>query len=74
MCSVIAIRTKVRGLKPPRGDGFLRALKIRSTPSFGGEEKQEAPYHKISFESMNKNTSQSQINHSLRLFILLDTR
>jgi hypothetical protein len=34
---VLAIGLKVRRFKPGRGDGFLRAIKIRSTPSFGGE-------------------------------------
>jgi hypothetical protein len=34
---VIALATgpKGRGFEPGQGDGFLRALKIRSTPSFG---------------------------------------
>jgi hypothetical protein len=43
MVSVLAIGPKGRGLKPDRGDGFLRAIKIRSTPSFGWEVKREAP-------------------------------
>jgi hypothetical protein len=30
---------KVRGFKSRTGDGFLRATKIRSTPSFGAEVK-----------------------------------
>jgi hypothetical protein len=38
-----AIRPKVRGFKPGRGDGFLRAIKIRSFPCFGGRIKPEAP-------------------------------
>jgi hypothetical protein len=32
--SVLAIGPKVRGFKPGRGYGFLRAIKILSTPSF----------------------------------------
>jgi hypothetical protein len=32
--SVLAIGPKVRGFKPGRGDGFLRAIKIRSMTSF----------------------------------------
>jgi hypothetical protein len=32
--SVFATRPKPRGFKPSRCDGFLRAIKIRSTPSF----------------------------------------
>jgi hypothetical protein len=43
MVSVLAIRPKVRRFKPGQGDGFLRAIKISSTPSFGGEVKLEAP-------------------------------
>jgi hypothetical protein len=41
--SVLATGPKSRGFKPGRGDGFLRAIKIRSTPSFGGEVKREGP-------------------------------
>jgi hypothetical protein len=29
------------------GNGFLRAIKIRSTPSFGEEVKPKAPFRKI---------------------------
>jgi hypothetical protein len=39
MVSMLAIGPKVRGLKPGQGDGFLRAIKIHSMPSFGGEVK-----------------------------------
>jgi hypothetical protein len=44
---VFAIGPKVRGVKPGQGDGFLRAMKIRSTPSFVGEVQPEAPSRKI---------------------------
>jgi hypothetical protein len=44
---MLATETKVRGFKPSRGDGFLRAIKIRSAPFFGGEVKAEAPCRKI---------------------------
>jgi hypothetical protein len=37
MVRVLAIVPKVRGIKPGRGDGFLRTIKIRSTPSFRGK-------------------------------------
>jgi hypothetical protein len=37
--SVLATGPKGRGFKPGRGDGFLRAIKIGSTPSFGWEVK-----------------------------------
>jgi hypothetical protein len=39
MGSVLVIRQKVRGLITAEGDGFLRGITIRSTPSFGGEVK-----------------------------------
>jgi hypothetical protein len=41
MVSVLAIGPKVRRFKP------LRAIKIRSTPSFGWEAKPEAPCREI---------------------------
>jgi hypothetical protein len=44
MISVLAIGYKVHWFKPGRGDEFLRAIKIRSTPSFGGEVKPMAPW------------------------------
>jgi hypothetical protein len=80
MSRVLAIRPKVRGFKPGRGDGYLRPIKIRSTHYFGGEVKPEVPCCKISqhvkksLASMNKHTSQSQMHHSLRPFLLLATR
>jgi hypothetical protein len=40
---VLVARPKVPGLKPGQDDGFLRAIKIRSTFSFGGEVKPETP-------------------------------
>jgi hypothetical protein len=39
--SVLATGPKGRGFRPGRGDGFLRAIKIRSTPFFGWEVKPE---------------------------------
>jgi hypothetical protein len=45
--SVPAIGPEVRGLKPGRGDGFLRAITIRCTPSFGEEVKPSAPCREI---------------------------
>jgi hypothetical protein len=38
---------KVCRFEPGKGDGFLRAIKIRSTPSFGWEVKPEVPCHEI---------------------------
>jgi hypothetical protein len=45
--SVLATGPEVLGFKPGRGDGFLRAIKIRSTTSFGWETKQEVPCPEI---------------------------
>jgi hypothetical protein len=76
MVSVLTIGPKVRGLKPGRGDGILRAIKILSTHSFGGEVKPYTPCRKILLHvknhlgSVNKNTSQGQIN-VIRPFLLL---
>jgi hypothetical protein len=47
---VISVRDtgpKGRGFKSGRVYGFLRAIKIRSSPSFGWEVKPEAPCRKI---------------------------
>jgi hypothetical protein len=38
---------KGSGFEPGQGDGFLREIKIRSTPSFGWEVKTEIPLPKI---------------------------
>jgi hypothetical protein len=43
MDSVLVIRPKVRGFKPGGGNEFVRAIKIRNTPFFGGEFKSETP-------------------------------
>jgi hypothetical protein len=43
VASELATGPKGRGLEPDKGDGFLRAIKIRSTPSFGCEVKREGP-------------------------------
>jgi hypothetical protein len=47
MVSVLAIGPKFRGLKPGRGDRILRAIKIRNTPSFGGQLKPPSPSRKL---------------------------
>jgi hypothetical protein len=39
--SVLATSPKGRVFDPGQGDGFLRAIKIRSTPSFGWDIKPE---------------------------------
>jgi hypothetical protein len=45
--SVLATEPKGRGFKPGLGDVFLRAIKIRSTPSFVREVKSKVPCRKI---------------------------
>jgi hypothetical protein len=45
--SVFATGPKGHAFKHGRGDGFLRAIKIRRTPSFGCEVKPEVPCRKI---------------------------
>jgi hypothetical protein len=45
--SVLATGPKGSRLYPGQGDGFLRAIKIQSTPSFGLEVKPEVPCRKI---------------------------
>jgi hypothetical protein len=47
MFNVLAIVPKVRRLKLGQGDGFLKAIKIRSIPSFGWKVKLEASWRKI---------------------------
>jgi hypothetical protein len=44
MVSMLAIGPKVRGFKPSGDDGFLRVIKICSTPSFRGQVKPSAPF------------------------------
>jgi hypothetical protein len=45
--SVLTTGPKGRGSEHGQGDGLLRAIKIRSTPSFGWEVKPEVPCRKI---------------------------
>jgi hypothetical protein len=45
--SALATGPKGRWLKPGRCDGFLRAMKIRSTLSLGWEVQPEIPYREI---------------------------
>jgi hypothetical protein len=44
---VLATGPKGCGFKPGKGYGFLRVIKIRSTPSFRWEVKAEVPCRKI---------------------------
>jgi hypothetical protein len=61
MVSVLAIRTNVRGFKPGRGDGYLRAIRDRKKPSFGGEVKPEAPHRTIKRHVKNHLQVQTKI-------------
>jgi hypothetical protein len=45
--SVLATGPRGCGLEPSQSDGFLRAIKVHSTPSFGWEVKLEVTCHKI---------------------------
>jgi hypothetical protein len=47
MVSVLATGPKGRGFEPSEGDGFLRAIKVSSIPSFGWKVKPEIPCRKI---------------------------
>jgi hypothetical protein len=47
MVSMLSIGLNGRALKPDRGNGLLNAIKLRSTPSFGGEVKLLAPLSKL---------------------------
>jgi hypothetical protein len=47
MVSALGTGLKVRGFKPGRGDRFLSAIQIHSTPSFGEKLKPSAPCRKI---------------------------
>jgi hypothetical protein len=45
--TVLATGPKGHRFKPGQDDGFLMAIKICSTPSFGWEVKPKAPCHEI---------------------------
>jgi hypothetical protein len=45
--SVLATRPQESLVQTRRDDGFLRAIKIRTTPSFGWEVKPEVPRRKV---------------------------
>jgi hypothetical protein len=44
---MLATGPEVRVFKPGRGDGVLKAIKIRGTPSFGEEVKAKIPCRKM---------------------------
>jgi hypothetical protein len=47
LVSVLATGPKGIGFEPGQRDGFLRAIKIRITPSFGWKVKPQVPCRKI---------------------------
>jgi hypothetical protein len=67
MVSVLAIGPKVHGIKTSRRNGYLRMIKIRSTPTFGVGIKTKASclnilrHVKKTLASINKNILQGQI-------------
>jgi hypothetical protein len=69
MVSVLTTGPKVCGFEPGQGHGFLRAMKVRSTPSFGWEVKPEAPCRNILLHVKNSlnPTGMNRLNsHFLR--------
>jgi hypothetical protein len=76
MVCVLAIGPKVCGFTPRRGVGFLRAIKVHSMPSFGGEVKPPAPCRKIlrhvkkSLRSVKKDTSKAQFISFAKMFLI----
>jgi hypothetical protein len=53
--ALVVLDPKVAGSKPGQGDGFLRAIKIRSTPSSRMGNKAERS-HIVRFYGMKKNS------------------
>jgi hypothetical protein len=47
MVRVLAIGSMVCGFRPGRGHGSLRSIRLRSTSSFGGQVKPQAPCPRI---------------------------
>jgi hypothetical protein len=68
MVSVPATGPKVRGFKPGQRDGFLTAIKIRSTPSFGGQVKPRP--HVVKFHGMLKNSTSTKRDISYTKYII----
>jgi hypothetical protein len=54
MVSGLAIVPTVRGFKPGQGNGFSRAIKMSSTPSFGGKVKPSGPRKILSHVKTSK--------------------
>jgi hypothetical protein len=56
MVSMLATGSKVHGLKPGQGDGFLRVIKNHSKPPSGGEVKLCSPCCKLSWNVKEPST------------------
>jgi hypothetical protein len=69
MVSVPAIRPKVHGIIPGRGDGFLRAIKISCTPSMEGEGKLSPSCHKILLYVKNSFKVWRWLRHKAKVII-----
>jgi hypothetical protein len=54
--------------KPGRGVGYLRTIKVCSTPSFRREVKTSHPCRKILWQEGKKNIFRRQIHHFLRTY------
>jgi hypothetical protein len=80
MISVLAIRPKVRELKPGRGDGIFNDDKnpydafLRRGSKPRGPMLSEFMACKKSLATTDKNTSQGKIHHYFRTFLLLAAR
>ena len=65
--SVLAFGTQVRGFAPGRNRRIFRAIKILSTPSFGGEVKPSVPFTECK-RSVNV-TCKSAFRQNYRTFL-----
>jgi hypothetical protein len=67
--TVLATGPKGRRFKPGRGDGFLRVIEIRITPSFGWEIKPEVPWCKILLHVKDSLTISDTYTQNYHLFL-----
>jgi hypothetical protein len=77
--SVLDIGHKVREFKPRRGDIFLKAIRIRSAPSFRGDVNPSAPCRKVLHHikitcKYEQKYIERLISRSFRSFLLLAAR
>jgi len=68
--SVLAFGTQFRGFAPGRSHRFVRAKKIHSTPSFGGEVKPPVPYRSFTACKRSLNVKfKSAFRQNFRTFL-----